>query len=152
MPGRSSATLDSAGKYDAMGYANLLRFDYITAYEKYSKPSVLFGARDPSAWALHSTSGLVGLNGTLLMLLYDRVAGAAISASQLRTCLFLMVAFTLASRALLPRYVLDAPALAQAREKLDRGTRGDAAMRRLWVRCYGWISLIAALVLIYAGH
>jgi hypothetical protein len=135
-----------------MGYTNLLRFDYITAYEKYSKPSVLFRGRDPSTWALHSTSGLVGLNGTFLMLLYDRAVGTDISASQLRICLFLMVALTLTSRALLPRYVLDASTLAQAREKLDRGTRGDAAMRRLWVRCYGWISLIAALVLIYAGH
>ena len=135
-----------------MGYANLLRFDYITGLEKYSKPSVIFPARNPAFWALHSTSGLVAVNGTVLVLLYDRAVVGEISTSQLRVCSVLLVMLAFASRSLLPRYVLNAPALAQARERLDRGTRGDAGMRRLWVRCYGWASTIAFLVLIYAGN
>jgi hypothetical protein len=134
-----------------MGYANLLRFDYITAREKYSKPSFLFPNRNPAAWALHSTSGLVGLHATLVVLLFDRVSGAYVSAFRLRICLLLMVSLTFLSRMLLPRFVLNEPALAEASERLNRGTRGDASMRRFWVRFWGGASLLIVLILIYAG-
>jgi hypothetical protein len=133
-----------------MGYRNLLRVTYVTLLERYSKPGRILVARNPRAWALRATNGIVSLHVVSAVIAFDLMTDALGSQPRIQIYGAVFAAAGLVSWFVLKHLLLKDRDLAAARSRWKAETPGDAGMRNIGVGCLQWGSYILFVVLLYS--